>query len=80
MLNSSPFGPNPMLSLELPNLFFIYLETTEENIKNFLKPHLIPQTPWRIRVATSAAAFLSFKEKLRLVVPQNKMLCPAMKQ
>lgn len=57
----------------------MYLGLNEENIENFLKPYLIAQTPWRIRVATSAAASLSFKGKLGLVVPQNK-LCPAVKQ
>lgn len=54
------FGLNPITNLGLSNLF-IYLGMNEENAKNFPKPYLIARSPWRIRAATSTAAFLPEK-------------------
>lgn len=54
------FGLNPITNLGLSNLF-IYLGMNEENVKNLPKPYLIARSPWRIRAATSTAAFLPEK-------------------
>lgn len=58
----------------------MYLEKNEENIKNLPKLYLIVQSPWRIRVALSAAVFLSIKGKIELVIHTRKQDIASPKQ